>query len=209
MPEKSQTRASQTQRRRARRARRETKQRFRRILSITGLGLLGVVIIAGLALSGLPPRQHDRAFERSLEGPGTVMDDQGRDHLGVGERVPVGYYNSTPPTSGDHAPDWERCGAFESPIAPEAQVHNLEHGFVIINYDLEDQTQIDDLTEVAEGLPGWPNYYILAPYPDLEESVALTAWTTIQSLDTVDADAIRTFANAYRSFGPEPGAPAC
>jgi hypothetical protein len=208
VPPRSQTRASQTQRRRARRARRETKQRVRRILSIVGLGLLGVVIIAGLALSGIPPRQN-RGFERSLDGPGTVLEDQGRDHLQVGERVPAGYYNSTPPTSGDHAPDSERCGTFESPIAPEVQVHNLEHGFVIINYDLEDQTQIDQLTEMAEGLPGWPNYYILAPYPDLEQPIALTAWTTIQTLDTVDADAVRAFANAYRSFGPEPGAPAC
>lgn len=207
MSEKSQTRASRTQRRRARRARRQTKQRVRSVLSIAGLGLLGVVIIAGLAVSGLP--RPNRGFERTQDGPGIVMEDQGRDHLGVGERVPVGYYNSTPPTSGDHAPDWERCGAFENPIAPEAQVHNLEHGFVIINYDLEDQDQIDEITEIAEGLPGWPNYYILAPYPDLEQPVALTAWTTIQGLDTVDADAIRTFANAYRSFGPEPGAPAC
>jgi hypothetical protein len=208
VPEKSRNRTSQTQLRQARRARRERKQRFRRWLSIAGLGSLGIVIIAGLALSGIPPRQNT-GFERSLDGPGTVMSDQGREHLEVGARVPVGYYNSTPPTSGDHAPDSERCGSFESAIAPEVQVHNLEHGFVIINYDLEEQDQIDELTQLAEGLPGWPNYYILAPYPDLEQPVTLTAWTTIQGLETVDGDAIRTFANAYRSFGPEPGAPAC
>ena len=208
MPPKDRAKPSQTQVRQARRARRATKQRFKQILSVVGLSVLGVVIIAGLALSGFQPSPR-QGFDREQDGPGIVMENQGRDHLAVGTHVASDYYNSIPPTSGTHALAPGRCGAYDSPGDPEVQVHNLEHGFVVINYDLEDQATIDELVAVAEDLPGWPNYYVLAPYPGIEQPIALTAWDVIQRLDTVDADAIRAFAGAYRSFGPEPGAPSC
>ena len=203
-----QERPTQTQRRRARHARREAKQRFKRVGSIVGLGLLGIVIIAGLAISGVPTP--DRGFQRATEGPGIVMPDQGQDHLdAVGATVPVDYYNSTPPTSGLHALAPATCGAFDQPVPDETQVHNLEHGFVVINYHLEDQAAIDELTAIAEGLPGWPAFYILAPHREMETPIALTAWQVIQRLDAPDAEAIREFANAYRVFGPEVGVPGC
>ena len=60
-----------------------------------------------------------------------------------------------------------------------------------------------------EGLLGFPEHYIMAPYPDMPSTIALTAWRVLHTLETVDEQAIRTFADSYRQRGPEPGAPGC
>ena len=118
----------------------------------------------------------------------------------------MNYYTTYPPTSGSHSPGWTNCGIHQAPVEDEVLVHNLEHGFVNIQYNTEDEALIEELKAVAEDLPGWPDYYILTPYPDLDRDspIALTAWRVIQYLDTVDAEAIEEFATAYRTFGPEP-----
>ena len=141
--------------------------------------------------------------------PGTAFDDQGRVHLEVGERNPEDYYNSNPPTSGALAPSWVDCGIHDEPILDEFQVHNLEHGFVIIQYNTQDENLVSNLQEVAEGLDQWPHYYVLAPYPELENTIALTAWGIAQYMDTVDVSAIEAFAKAYRGRGPEFNTPSC
>jgi hypothetical protein len=133
----------------------------------------------------------------------------GNQHIPQAERAANNAYNSVPPTSGNHWPVWEKCGIHDKPIANELQVHDLEHGFVLIQYKTDDKATIDQLKKVVEKLPGWPNYYILAPYPTMESPIALTAWRVMQSLTTVDEKAIQDFAKAHRTRGPEPGAPGC
>ena len=121
----------------------------------------------------------------------------------------MGYYNSAPPTSGDHARTPTRCRIFNDPVPDEIQVHNLEHGFVTIQYNSEDATLVNRLTTAVQALPDWPSYYILAPYEKMEETIALTAWGVVQYLDAVDEPAMRAFADAYRGRGLEAGTPPC
>ena len=176
-----------------------------------GMGVLAVLIIAGLALpsfgggGGGQNISSESLADRPIgdSAPGTDFADQGRVHLEIGERNPEGYYNSNPPTSGAHAPSWVDCGIHDEPILDELQVHNLEHGFVIIQYNTQDENTISYLEEVAGELDQWPHYYILAPYPELENTIALTAWGKAQYMDTVDVAAMKAFAKAYRGRGQE------
>ena len=211
--QRSNRRMSETERRRARQTRNKQKNKLVRILAGVGMGVLAVLIIAGLALpsfggGGGTQQQSflDRGgfFARPDPGPGAIVEDQGRLHFAsLSDRADQGYYITYPPTSGTHSPSWDRCGIFLEPVPEEIQVHNLEHGFVIIQYNSDDSAFINELESVARDLPDWPLYYMFAPYPDMERPIALTAWNRLLFLDSVDEDAIREFADAYQARGPE------
>ena len=184
-----------------------------KILAAVGMGILAVLIIAGLALpsfggGGSTTVQDflDRGgfFARPTPGPGEEVEDLGRVHFDtLSERAASGYYNSSPATSGTHSPTWERCGIFEEPVQDEILVHNLEHGFVNVHYNTTDPALIGQVEAAARGLPDWPNYYLFAPYPDMDATIALTAWNRVLYLDSVDEDAMEAFAVAYQARGPE------
>ena len=207
-------RVSQTEKRRARQGRRQQKSRLKAVLAVAGMGILAVLIIAGLALPsfGGGARSQGGTTNQTLAdrptgaaAPGTFISSQGSGH----RDVPDGYYNSSPPTSGDHANSPVRCGIFTNPIPEGNQVHNLEHGFVLVQYNSEDPALETELRSVVEALNEWPAYYILAPYPDMEETIALTAWGVVQYMDAVDPSDIEAFTNAYRGRGLESGTPSC
>lgn len=215
---RSRRRVSQTEKRRARQGRTKQKSRVKRGLAVLGMGTLAALIIAGLALpsfGGGGPGGGNVSTETLADrpvgdaAPGTIMPEIGRNHFDPGETAPVGYYNSSPPTSGNHAQSPVRCGTFDDPVPDENQVHTLEHGFMFIQYNSEDAALVDQLATVVGALPDWPSYYVIAPYEKMEETIALTAWGVIQYLDTVDEPAIRAFADAYHARGPEARTPPC
>ena len=211
--QRSNQRMSETERRKARQNRNKQKNRMIKILAAVGMGILAVLIIAGLALPSFGNigntvqqeiLQRGGFFARPAPGPGEVVADQGRIHFdSLSDRPDAGYYNSTPASSGTHSPTWERCGVFEEPVPEELMVHNLEHGFVNINYNTTDPALIGQIEAAAIGLPDWPLYYLMAPYPDMDATISLTAWNRVLYLDSVDEDAMQEFADAYQARGPE------
>jgi len=207
MPSRSRTQVQRDAEREKRRKHRRLYRRMRRYLIASGLAILGLLIVVALVFPSIPAPQRDAI--PSTEGSGIWIEDQGGGHFELGELAPEGYYNSTPPTSGMHAPNWQRCGIFDVPISKEIQVHNLEHGFVLIQYNSQDDAFIEGLTNMVKQLSGWPDYYILAPFPDMEYPIALTAWNVLQYFDSMDSVAIGEFARTYVGRGPEPGAPSC
>lgn len=66
--------------------------------------------------------------------PGQAVADLGRQHVAPGIKVD---YNSNPPTSGNHYPDWIRKGVYSEPKDDGNLVHSLEHGYVVISYSCE------------------------------------------------------------------------
>ena len=210
-------RVSQTEKRRARQGRRKQKSRVKGGLAVLGMATLAALIIAGLALpsfgggasGGNTTTQTLADRPTGDAAPGTFIPSQGSAHLQVGETVPAGYYNTSPPTSGNHAPAPTRCGIFTDPVPEEVQVHNLEHGFVLLQYNTEDEALINEFRSVAENLEAWPAYYILAPYTNMEQTFAMTAWGVVQYMDAVDPSDMEAFANAYRGKGLESGTPSC
>ncbi|HUK57434.1 MAG TPA: DUF3105 domain-containing protein [Nitrospiria bacterium] len=103
-------------------------------------------------------------------------------------------YNSVPPTSGPHLPYIAKWGVSKTPIPDELQVHNLEDGGVMIQYNCRD---CDTLIGRLEAFAVKYNKVIVAPYPNMKTPVALTAWTRIDTMDQPDEARIERFIKAY------------
>ena len=128
-----------------------------------------------------------------VQGPGEPVPLQGNDHIAsIG--APHDPYNSNPPTSGWHVGFVARWGIHSSPIPKELQVHNLEDGGVIIQYNCNDcKDLVLNLTKVAKRY----NRIVLAPYPNMDSKIALTAWGKIERLQEFDEKQIVRFIEAY------------
>ena len=102
------------------------KQRVKQMI-IGGIVLIGVLAAVGWGIQGYIARQ----------SIGESAPTIGRDHIDAGDtHVP---YITDPPTSGPHAGSVS-SGFYDTPIADENIVHNLEHGHVAISYDCDQQT---------------------------------------------------------------------
>ncbi|MFQ5924833.1 MAG: DUF3105 domain-containing protein [Dehalococcoidia bacterium] len=107
-------------------------------------------------------------------------------------------YNSNPPTSGPHVSLLARWGIHSDPIPPEVQVHNLEHGGVLVQYSsLASAALIGQLEGVVSR---YEDHVILAPYFNMDSQIALTAWGRIDKFDEWDEDRIVEFIEAYRGI---------
>ncbi|MDQ3660250.1 MAG: DUF3105 domain-containing protein [Actinomycetota bacterium] len=110
-------------------------------------------------------------------------------------------YETSPPVSGAHAPQAVPCGVYGEPIPDEAQVHNLEHGAVGIQYrpDLDPEE-----IERIEAIVGeYDSNVFSAPYPGLETPVVVSSWGRLMELDQVDEAAARDYVDAFAGNGPE------
>jgi hypothetical protein len=183
------------------RMRERRSRRIRLGLIIGGAVLLAVAIVGGIVAA-------------SKGQPGRQVSIQGTEHIDKGSvHVP---YNSTPPTSGPH---WNiggeapaAWGIYEIPLPNEVQVHNLEHGGVMIQYNCTDcpelKQQIEDFYNryvPNHRIPLFPasSKIIVAPYPDMPTRVALTAWGRIDTMDSWDEDRAAKFIDAFRNKGPK------
>lgn len=129
------------------------------------------------------------------------LPDQGRAHIAPGQLHPP--YNSVPPTSGWHYVNPAPWGIYDEPIDDETQVHNLEHGGIMIQYWCPEgcEDTVASLRAVAER---YPSKVILAPYSKpLEQRIALTAWRWIDTFDEFDEARIVDFINRHIDQGPE------
>ena len=184
-----------TQRRRdqlATRARIEAAQRRRRQLIFGGAAGAVVLALAALTYWLVHPEP----------GPEIMsFANQGQIHIQRGQSHPP--YSSKPPTSGWHYGDavapW---GVSSSPIPDEVQVHNLEHGGIVIQYDCPSGCP-DMVTKLDAIVRSYPSKIVLAPYSGIDHRVALTAWTKLAYLDNVDEPFIRRFIARYKDKGPE------
>lgn len=110
-----------------------------------------------------------------------------------------------PPTGGAMFVQPQRPGVYDAPIADGNAVHSLEHGIVWITYnpDLVDASAIDTLRDVARA---FRRDVILSPRPQNEVAIAAVSWGRILSLDALDEQSLRDFADTNRNRSPEPGA---
>jgi len=188
---------SRTERRKAeRQARKDTQQRRKQKKNIAStaqmvaLCLIGALILAGAGYW---------AYAKFGKGaPGAFVKSLGNRHISEAE-VGLIHYNSDPPTSGPHLPMIANWGIHQEPIKKELQVHNLEDGGVIVQYNCPPARS--ECKPLIEKLAGVVRRYgknvILAPYPGLKEKIALTAWSRIDKLDDFDEDRIVRFIEAY------------
>ena len=158
-------------------------------------------------------------YRAAADHPGQRFPDQGNRHVQTfSEAIPP--YNSDPPTSGPHMPYIAPWGIHTEPIPRQLQVHNLEDGGVMVQYNCDCPDVVAKLRDIVST---YDRHVILAPYPGMKSRIALTAWTRIETLDAlappegdeawtrldafdeVDESRIRRFIRAYRGIDHHPG----
>ena len=159
---------------------------------ITGAAIAGTVVVA--VIVGY------FAYRAQADLPGQKFPSQGNLHVPT-ETTPHEPYNSTPPTSGPHLPYVAPWGVHTKPIANELQVHNLEDGGVMVQYNCDCPELVEQLAGVVRR---YDRFVVLAPYPTMKSRIALTAWTRLETLDDFDADRIERFIKAYRGIDHHP-----
>ncbi len=176
--------------RRQQRIQQAAQERRRRRLLIWGPVAAVVLALIGLTLY--------QALRPELSGL-VEEPDQARGHDDNAQFVNTGL----PPMGGIHRPIWQNCGIYDTPVDDSLAVHSLEHGAVWLAYhpDLPDETVSALRREVAG-----KSFVIMAPYPDLQGQVVMTAWGRQLVLDTLPDDRVGAFIDRYRGLGPEPGA---
>ena len=171
---------------------RNSRLKRRRQTSTVPLILIAAAIVAFGAL----------IYQAARPRPGQAIPDLGHQHI-----LPPGkidFYNSNPPTSGPHYGSLAAWGFYTTPIQNELQVHNLEDGGVMIQYNCPEGCPdvVDQLTAIVSR---YDTQVILAPYPDMATQIALTAWGRIETLDSVDEAKIVRFIDAYRGIDHHTG----
>jgi len=134
--------------------------------------------------------------------PGTIFPDQGNLHVQT-LKEPNAPYNSDPPTSGPHLPYIAPWGIHTEPIPRQLQVHNLEDGGVMVQYNCPEPCP-DLVAKLAAIVSGYDQQVILAPYPGMKTRIALTAWTRMDAFNDFDEPRIRRFISAYRGIDHHP-----
>ena len=200
-----------------RKARKQRRARF----AYGGIGAAAVVglIVALVLASGSSNTINLAALNKDASAAGcsnlTTLPDQGRSHIVSPQTF---QYNSNPPTSGSHynvpgiAP--APTGVHLQPVQDEDQVHNLEHGHIIIQYNGLAQ---DVITALESFTRAHDSYTLMAPRPQLptDTQLAFTRWDQkITCAAPTNADAVvkvaQTFYNDFHGLGPEgalPGTP--
>jgi hypothetical protein len=142
------------------------------------------------------------AYRAATAQPGVTMPDQGNFHVQtVNETIPP--YNSDPPTSGPHLPYIAPWGIHTEPIPRQLQVHNLEDGGVMVQYNCPDACP-DLVARLKTIVSSYEHQVILAPYPGMKTRLALTAWTRLDAFDDFDERRVRRFITAYRGIDHHP-----
>ena len=136
------------------------------------------------------------AYRAQANLPGASFADQGNLHVATPE-TPHELYNSDPPTSGPHLPYIAPWGVHTRPIVRELQVHNLEDGGVVVQYNCECPELVAKLKAIVEK---YDRQVILAPYPGMPHRIALTAWTRLDTMDELDEGRVTRFIEAYRGI---------
>gem|GEM_PF-1129589 len=133
--------------------------------------------------------------------PGERFPSQGNRHVPLGANVPA--YNSNPPTSGPHTDALAPWGSFLPGEAPPDLnlIHNMEDGGVILWYQPAG-TPEESLARVAEleRISAPYRRVVIAPREDMGSTFTFTAWQRLQRFDTVDAEGMTAFIEAYEGI---------
>ena len=128
------------------------------------------------------------------EPPWVAFDSVGNDHLGAVDQPHVAY-NSSPPSSGPHVGNVVAWQEHEEQIPPEAYVHNLEDGGVVLAYSCAEGC--DDVTTTLRRVLGdyESDNLLMFPFDDIVDPDgvphvgAAVAWGRVFYFDDfTDAD---------------------
>ncbi len=136
--------------------------------------------------------------------PGERYASQGNVHI-AGPDADHPPYNTDPPTSGWHVENITPWGSYDRAVPDELVVHNMEDGGVVLWYALgtaaENERNLRALEEIARGY----RRVVIAPREGMPTPYALTAWQRLQRFESLDAEAMGRFLDAYEGIDHHPG----
>jgi hypothetical protein len=133
-------------------------------------------------------------------------------------------WNTTPPSNGQHYPEWDVWGFWTQTQNPRRVVHNEEHGGVILWWG--SQVPASTVAKLHAFYDEQPDGLLGTPYPTLGSKIAITAWSgnpvdyqrngyygfghigICAAYTPAVKAAFTEFRKAYRGKGPE-GIPLC
>ena len=131
-----------------------------------------------------------------------IMTDRTHLQAATDPHVP---YSTDPPTSGPHTQAVPKFQVYTEPIAKKSQVHGLEDGGVVINYQPDlDKATVDKLAEIANlyiKTPGKENI-IMSPYPGLSNPIVLTTWGRMDQLGHIGRNPYQGLRRCLRQHRP-------
>jgi len=118
-------------------------------------------------------------------------------------------YDTNPPTSGNHKPDWYEDGVYTPGGTPDLGmlVHTLEHGRINVQY--KPGTSEADVAKLEALLAEQSDGYHMLLYENttgMDAQVAATAWghsVTCPEMNDQVFDVLRTFRSEWIDQGPE------
>ena len=137
-----------------------------------------------------------------VSGVGVEVDIEGSTHVEEGETIS---YTTSPPASGNHWPVPAPCGFYTDPIPDERAVHNMEHGNIVVSYNLPAEEDVSALRDAVNDIGLNRVWGVSRPYSGIEPGqIVLNTWGVMDSFSGVDKDRIGTFFETYSGvMGPE------
>ncbi len=139
-----------------------------------------------------------------ISEPGIFYPSQGHEHWDEA-KLWTFKYNSNPPTSGPHEEVFAAGYISSVPLSNPIQVHLLEHGSVLIQYNCTCPDLVKKLTALAQSFDTYNpqmamemgKAVLIAPNHAMDHKIALTAWTRLLALDSYNESAIKQFITAW------------
>jgi Protein of unknown function (DUF3105) len=134
-------------------------------------------------------------------------------HLLISDIVPLHVQNPDyshvprPPTNGHHRPIWANWGFYQQPVPYPYEVHNLEHGGIIIHLGLKITRAAGE--RVVRMWAASPPYMLIVPGLPADVPVkgaTITSWQRAMICKKWNPrvlGAIITYRDTYRGTGPE------
>ena len=156
------------------------------------------------------PLQQTANLREAVEAAGCELinaENEGNGH-DPARQFTADDYQTNPPTSGDHHPEWYEDGIYEPGETDNLGmlVHTLEHGRINVQYKPgtsdEAVAQLEALLAESEGY----HMLLFENSTGMKYAVAATAWTKAVGCPEMNEkvfDAIRTFRTRYVDKGPE------
>jgi hypothetical protein len=194
------------------------------LYALAGAGFLGLLIVVfvlalGGGKSGLP-----KQLGRDMATAGCtfktvtayVPKGEGTHVNSLTAKFP---WNTTPPSNGQHYPQWAVWGFYTQPVNPRMVVHNEEHGGVVTWWG--SKVPSPTVAKLLAFYQEQPDGSFGTPYPSLGSKIAITAWTGDTShyqqngyygqghiaicpnYTAATKKAFEDFRNLYRGHGPE------
>ena len=180
-------------------------------LYVAASAIIAVLVIGGFAVGGIDfnrPAPTGTSSGEYVEGVGVQQELMPTGPRGlnahVGPTVTVDY-STSPPTSGDHWATPASCGFYEEGLADEQIVHNLEHGNIVISYNLSGEGEVNQLKDALDDVGLSEIWGVARAYDKIPSgTIVLAAWGVMDTMEGVDGERINTFFETYSgALGPE------